>query len=734
MRRVIGVGGLGCLLTSSFMGCSSTKRVEQQPNQGVTQGTSSGTSAGGNTATGSGTEGGGGTFAGAAGGTSSSECEQDQVRCAGLIPQHCSELGQWVASRAACAVACYEGECVACKPGSRECRDGAVQECLAGAWTTVEACGGACEGELCVSTCTESRYQCNGDRWLQQCTDGKYVDHTECDFLCRNSACTGECVPDSRRCNPDADDESQSCNAQGQWDQNESCQNSGKFCVLGDCKPCSPGTKRCSDSGPQLCSDTGEWVNQGACTSPSATCFEGDCVPCLPGETRCTENAVEQCRLDGSGFDVVETCGAENPACLESTKTCGKCSQGTRQCLNDELQLCNDQGAWQTDQACSGTTPQCVNAECKACDPTANERRCQTPTSAQTCSSDGSWGPAETCSGDTPVCREDLNFTCGCDEGERRCESGTVSELCEGGAWVAQPCSGSTPACSPSSGECVECASGSRACGTCNGGTQTCNAQNQWGSCQNQPDLQTSNQHCGSCNNTCPSGKSCQSGSCQCNSGTHACGASCFSDSDADNCGPSCDDCSDFVGTTDVCSGNQCACETVTLACGASVPTCGSWDFNSNTLEGWEFGTYYTDSSAAVGDLEIATINGTPAMTVEFDNSDTDDSTDRVEFAIDLCPSTALVNLSTYVFSYDIYLKTGGGSGKFTADGSADAWLISDEGVITACTPNNPASDVWTTFSCSFLPGAAEHLVIVVRLSRSWTGDIYIDNARLTPE
>lgn len=670
-------GGLVCFLAGSFSACSSTKRVEQTSDTGTSSGTGLGTSTGTGGATGTGTgtgTDGAGTSAGAAGGGTGPECELGEVRCEALIPQHCSELGQWVATHAACAVACHEAECVGCAPGDRECRDGAVQECVAGSWSTVEVCENACEGQTCVAACTEARYQCNGARWLQQCTAGEYVDHTECEFLCSNDECTGACMPDSRRCNPDADNESQSCNAQGQWGPSESCEDSGTFCVMGDCKPCSPDTKQCAESGPQLCSAAGEWVNQGACTSPNAACFEGDCVPCTPGEKRCTDNAVEQCLPDGSGFEVLQSCSGENPACLESTKTCGKCSEGSSQCVNDQVQVCDEQGAWQTAETCSSSTPQCVDSECTACDPAVSERRCQTQTSAQGCSADGSWGAAENCTGDTPVCREDLNFACGCEEDERRCRNSTVPELCEGGAWVAQtsctgvlnyclpetgecvdcvpgstecqsgtahecssagdwqslnscagpgincggcdlgedcdvdsdcdsgfcigdvcaecepedrmcqgstpqlclndgswsaqtPCSGNNPQCLPSTGQCVQCLGGSRNCGNCNLGTQSC-SNNAWGSCSGAPDLQTDNDHCGSCDTDCGAGQ-CVSGSCRAPDGT-----ACDADSDCVS-----DECTTFYFDSDNDDfGSELSA--VRSICGV-IPPAGNWVTNN---------------------------------------------------------------------------------------------------------------------------------------------------------
>lgn len=658
------LGVLGFFLVGSFSACSSTSRNNGDGTGGAVSVTGAGGSAG------TGTGGGAGTAAGTAGAEPEPGCTFGQVRCDELIPQHCSELGQWATSHAPCAVACHEGECVACAEGDRECRDGAVQECVAGSWSTVELCENVCEDAACVAVCSEGRSQCNGDRWLQQCSGGEYADHTECEFLCSDRACVGECMPDTRRCNPDADNESQSCNGLGQWDQSVSCEDSGTFCVAGDCKPCSPGTTQCSDSGPQLCSDAGEWVNQGACTSPNTACFEGNCVPCTPGEKRCTDNAVEACLPDGSGFEVIESCSGQTPACLESTKTCGKCSEGSSQCFNDQVQTCDEDGAWQTAESCSGATPQCVDSTCTPCDPAVNERRCQTTSSAQGCATDGSWGPSESCTGDTPICREDLNFACGCEEGDRRCRNNTVPELCEGGAWVAQasctgslnyclpetgdcvdcvpgttecksgiaqecssggawqslnscagpgincggcdlgedceedmdcdsglcvnglcavcepgdrscqgstpqvcsesgswssqsPCSGDTPVCLPSSGQCVECLSGSRACGNCSLGTQSC-SNNSWGACTGAPDLQTDDEHCGTCFNACGSGE-CVSGSCRVPDGSP-----CDADSDCIS-----NNCSTFYADSD---GDEfgAASSGTRSVCGVNAPT-GDW-------------------------------------------------------------------------------------------------------------------------------------------------------------
>ncbi|MBN1611770.1 MAG: hypothetical protein JW940_34370 [Polyangiaceae bacterium] len=450
--------------------------------------------------------------AGAAGtGGSEAVCSSGQVRCDELVPQQCSELGQWVSTGASCAVDCLNGECVECTEGAPRCKDGAVQQCVAGSWTAVELCDNACENGTCVAACTEGLYQCNGDRVLQQCVGGEYVDDTECEFLCSGAECTGECVPDDRRCNPDADNESQACNAQGLWDESAPC-GSGTFCVAGDCRPCSPGKKRCSGSVPQLCSDAGEWVNQGACASPRAACFEGACVPCTPDEKRCSENAVEQCLADGSDWELLETCSGDTPVCLQSTEACGKCLEDDTQCYTNKVQTCDDTGNWQTTETCSGSTPRCVDDACAECDPDAKERRCRTQSSFQVCDADGSWGSETSCSGDTPLCRDDLNFACGCEENQRRCRNSTVPEVCQGGAWVAQSaCTGTLDYCLPETGHCVDCKPDATECQ--DGAAHQCNSEGSWESLNS---CAGPNINCGGCNlgEDCGQNSDCTSGYC----------------------------------------------------------------------------------------------------------------------------------------------------------------------------------------------------------------------------
>jgi hypothetical protein len=83
-------------------------------------------------------------------------------------------------------------------------------------------------------------------------------------------------------------------------------------------------------------------------------------------------------------------------------------------------------------------------------------------------------------------------------------------------------------------------------------------------------------QHCGACNNACPTGVGCDNGACVCANGGQACGGVCVQTAtDAKNCGKCGNACS--AGST--CENGQCTCPAGLAACsGACV------DFQSDAL------------------------------------------------------------------------------------------------------------------------------------------------------
>jgi hypothetical protein len=171
------------------------------------------------------------------------------------------------------------------------------------------------------------------------------------------------------------------------------------------------------------------------------------------------------------------------------------------------------------------------------------------------------------------------------------------------------------------------------------------------------------------------------------------------------------------------------------LACGVNTPTCGSWDFNSNTVENWRFGDWDTAGNHHwVGSLGTMTTNGSPALFARYDNAQGGSGT--VEFEVDLCPNGAILNLQNYVLTYDYYFLTTGGT-RFSPNGqdSTDSILISNQSVLTGCQPfSEPGSDEWIRGTCANLPASVTNLTIVFRLANGWAGSVFLDNVRFTPK
>jgi len=81
---------------------------------------------------------------------------------------------------------------------------------------------------------------------------------------------------------------------------------------------CEPGTSRCAENSFQQCSDSGErWVDVEACSDQGLVCVTGDgCRACFPDTRSCDGLDILRCRPDGSGSDVIATCGADDDVCF----------------------------------------------------------------------------------------------------------------------------------------------------------------------------------------------------------------------------------------------------------------------------------------------------------------------------------------------------------------------------------------------------------------------------------
>lgn len=81
---------------------------------------------------------------------------------------------------------------------------------------------------------------------------------------------------------------------------------------------CAPGTQRCSENAFQQCADAGDrWVDVARCGDAGEVCVEGrGCAPCYPDVRTCDGLDILRCRPDGSGLDVIATCGADDDVCF----------------------------------------------------------------------------------------------------------------------------------------------------------------------------------------------------------------------------------------------------------------------------------------------------------------------------------------------------------------------------------------------------------------------------------
>jgi hypothetical protein len=89
---------------------------------------------------------------------------------------------------------------------------------------------------------------------------------------------------------------------------------------------CVAGRERCAMGRYQQCADDGSgWIDRFDCDAQGEVCVdELGCAPCYPDFRTCDGLDIVRCRPDGSGYDVLATCGDHDDVC--STGDCvGAC-------------------------------------------------------------------------------------------------------------------------------------------------------------------------------------------------------------------------------------------------------------------------------------------------------------------------------------------------------------------------------------------------------------------------
>jgi hypothetical protein len=81
---------------------------------------------------------------------------------------------------------------------------------------------------------------------------------------------------------------------------------------------CVAGRERCAEGRYQQCADDGSgWIDRFDCGAQGEVCVDDvGCAPCYPDSRSCDGLDIVRCRPDGSGTDVLATCGDRDDICF----------------------------------------------------------------------------------------------------------------------------------------------------------------------------------------------------------------------------------------------------------------------------------------------------------------------------------------------------------------------------------------------------------------------------------
>jgi hypothetical protein len=411
---------------------------------------------------------------------------------------------------------------------------------------------------------------------------------------------------------------------------------------------------------------TGEDPDAGGAGGEPSTCQGDACLPCtgaMPAAgTKCGECGTYACNPDGKTTSCsdpkLNDCGGCTKLVAAPGATCGDC--GKYECSTDkESVICKDPGK----NACGGcgTLASQPNSSCGTC----GDWKCSTDKTTVQCSG----ANANACGGcgtlaNAPgtACGQCGKYECSSDKASTACQdpgknacggcavlSGTLGAACGNGKCGKLACSsdknslvcqGDVPnACGGCATLTPSGATKGASCGSCSR-TWSCNADlnslsctgttpNACGGCSTLSG--TLGASCGACsvtacatdkeslvcNSQCTGAQVCVSGLNQCKTPDCSAADSCGK---PDGAGGTCTNtkgkCVAKPNSTATCAGSSCAytCSKKTLSCSTTAePACGSWNFESNTVEGWSVDQSAT--SAASGSLYLATPPGSGAGT-----------------------------------------------------------------------------------------------------------------------
>jgi len=478
-----------------------------------------------------------------------------------------------------------------------------------------------------------------------------------------------------------------------------------------------------------------------ACSNDLTGQDNGKCAPVLNGQdphAACAdETASNECGNDGS-CDGKGACSK-----VASTHICAAahCSSDNKSFIPATACTAKGQCSVATAQDCAGfpctatgcAKPCTANTDCSTgnyCD--ATSRKC-VATKADGASATNAFECASGFVADGVCCNNACTGQCqSCKQTPGVCKAVTTPRTACGGSGTCGTlkCDGARPDCVLPGNE-VSCPT------TCSSDltaklTSTCNGS---GSCGTLQPVACTGQYCsgGQCvaqipNNTggCTSNVACSSGNCStsptagkmcCAANLSNCSQGCYNlSTDARHCGT----CAKACDANNACASGKCQCSGgPPLSCG----TCPSWNFESNTTEGW---VNDTNTSSNVTPGVKATPAGAPfagsTYSLAIPVTLAGQGQPGAVVAAVTVPLCANASTSADITGFSFYLYMDGPA--YTA---GKEFAQTDVGG----TSMSPVSKQWVQVSAS-VSGSASYLQLYFNPMAAWSGTIYVDQVQIT--
>ncbi|PIT84695.1 hypothetical protein COU37_02100 [Candidatus Micrarchaeota archaeon CG10_big_fil_rev_8_21_14_0_10_45_29] len=207
----------------------------------------------------------------------SAPCSGDNRVCApGNIAKKCVS-GEWVVEE--CAIGCFDGECMQCEPGEKECASPTKYNVCEenGKWTIAVPCdfGEGCDGGKCsqytpIECREEGDVRCSWDNEdiVLICNKNlTWVNYQYCEKGCAGEGWCAQCEKDARECTGDVS--YKYCKESRNWSSDVICTD-GRVCEAGQCVPaggalCKEGESKCASNSIFVCDKKGGWEFERNC-------------------------------------------------------------------------------------------------------------------------------------------------------------------------------------------------------------------------------------------------------------------------------------------------------------------------------------------------------------------------------------------------------------------------------------------------------------------------------------